>query len=160
MDLLRIFAVLSVILTGTIHLVTYLGINPLSIWPSVMVMHVITGVIFGLFVVLTKTGEGGKERKALGHATASMKRVAGFLIVYAGLNFGWCNYINEHSRPSICDGQTVLMTRGCIVRRVLTENEYDYHQRIEMRSWSGFWIFFNAMTLLGIASRTRENQQL
>ena len=137
-------------------MVTYAGINPKVLWPSVTTtLHIVVCLLVGAVIVALRMGEGGAKRKLLAGVPVGPKRWLTVLAVYTLFNFLWSAYLNEWASPMMNDGRKVLQRRVTVVR-VLTDAEYEVHQRIDVRRSSGHWIFFLVLALAALRVRERE----
>ena len=156
MTIARVLIWLVLYVCLVVHMATYAGINPKVLWPSVTAtLHIVVCLLVGAVIVALRMGEGGAKRKLLAGASVGQKRWLTVLGVYTIVNFVVSSSFNEWASPMMNDGRKVLQHRVTVVR-VLTDAEYEIHQRVDVRRSSGHWIVFLAFALAALRVRERE----
>lgn len=69
------------------------------------------------------------------------------LLAYVVVNFAAAFLSSRGGVPTIIDGQPVLKSHDRVIRE-LSQEEYERHQALETRAFSGLWLFFYAIPLL------------
>ena len=156
MTIARVLIWLVLYVCLVVHLVTYVDINPKVLWPSVTsTLHIVVCLLVGAVIVALRLGEGGEKRKLLAGMPVGQKRWLIVLAVYTVVNFLVSSSFNEWASPMMNDGRKVLQRRVTVVR-VLTDAEYEVHQRIDVRKSSGHWVVFLTFALAALRVRERE----
>jgi hypothetical protein len=157
MVVLFLLAILGFAASLAVHLSTYLGAPPLGmgqVWP----LHIGVFLVF-IPVVLgpprnakTPEAEGPRGNPLqLGHAPGWMRAVLGCCGVYAIVNFliFICIAPGRGETISFHDGRYAVLHRGEFVREA-TEEEYRRQEATIARGFSGHWMFFYWVGVVGI----------
>jgi hypothetical protein len=152
-----------VLLVGlAVHASTFLGVDPMEVWPGVMFLHL---TIFPPFIaaVYYASRAGGKGQPSpdpvAGTVPLWLQIMTGVFFAYAFVNFAAFIILNEGGSPHARDGKFVLSSHGKVLRE-LSEEEYHRHQAYVVRGASGHWMLFasgSLMFLVGAAKHRRRS---
>jgi hypothetical protein len=162
MSVFFIIAFFGLVASGVVHFSTFLGINLQRIFPPVWGLHVLIFVVWIPVVLFGQKICKKDTRKdfwkiATRNAPKWMKVLCTALFVYAFFNFFFTIFIlNEGGVPSELDGKKVIHSHGKVIRE-LTDEEYEKHQAYTVRSFSGHWLIFYAISMTVLYSKMKEN---
>lgn len=142
----RIFgltALLGFIISLVVHISALLGIDVLTGFPYVWLLHLGIFVLFVPFVFSSRKTLGAKPTLTeIRAAFPTWVVVLGVCIcAYAVLNFALFMLATAGGSPSIQDGKYLLLNHGKFVRE-LTSGEYAAFRINEVRGFSGHWLVF------------------
>jgi hypothetical protein len=151
-----VVAAAFLIVTATVHVSTFLPIDPMDEWPGVMFLHVAMFLPFG--AALWYASRAGGEKKSLDPIVHSaprwMQGLTVGLFAYAIFNFGMFLTLSEGGGPTVRDGKYLLTSHGRVIRE-LTEAEYHRQRAYEVRGFSGHWMVFASASLMLLVGATR-----
>jgi hypothetical protein len=153
-------ASIGLVLSLYVHLLSYFGVPVVQRAPSLWLLHL------GIFVVilpfaLVKVGGSKQERKVsfwlrlFKEHPPWVLNLVYVLFLYAIINFLVGLYLTSGGVPAIVNGQTVLASHSKILR-VLSPQEFQYHQALAMRMFSGHWLLFYGIPCLYLAVGRRR----
>lgn len=160
---LLFLSAIGLILSSTVHLSTYFGINPEHLFPGLWALH------GGIFIVLLpmfklyrlQTGNqfaSFSASETVKYAPTWMKVLLNILIIYTAVNFGLLFVHLEGGAPDIWDGHYVLQNKGSLIRE-LTLEEYELKRLYEVRGFSGHWLLFYFYPVAAYYSYLNNNDE-
>lgn len=141
----------------TVHLLTFSSFPITEHFPSVWMLHVLVFAVFipAIFYgnrIQLKTQKG--QNLVMNAAPAWIRTMTGFFFAYALINFVLFFLLIGNNSTSIRDGKYTLHSKGRNVREVSKEEYYKYDNRI-VRGFSGHWMLFYSASLLMLAGYLR-----
>ena len=151
-------------LSLVVHTTAFFGISVTDRLPITMILHL------GMFVVVlplllvvssrkrTKSGQGRWGELFQRHPPWVLGLLYA-LLAYAVVNFAVGFLSSRGGVPTIVDGQPVLKSHDRVIRQ-LSQEEYERHQALETRAFSGLWLFFYGIPLLYLGfGRSEKNPE-
>jgi hypothetical protein len=165
MVVLFLLAILGFTASLAVHLSTYLGAPPLrmgQVWP----LHI--GIFLVFIPVVLAQPQNAKTAKAEGRRGAAeqfacapgwMRAVLGCCFVYAMVNFliFICIAPGRGEKISFHDGRYAVLHRGEVVREA-TEEEHHRQEATIARGFSGHWMLFYWVGVVGIYDGLRRRR--
>src|SRR5260370_6600612 len=151
------FAAALLIVSLVVHTSTFLGIDPMVVWPGIMFIHI---AIFPPFIAAIYYSEriGGKEQgrqdRLINSAPLWLRILTGLFFAYALVNFAVFKVLSEGGGPHERDGKYVLQEHGTVLRE-LSEAEYHQQRAYVVRGFSGHWMLFSSAALMGLVGAAR-----
>jgi hypothetical protein len=162
MTLLRAWifcAALVLVISLSVHLMTFSSIDPMRAIPGVMLIHIAIFPPFIAAIVYAKKINPSNQNDVWKLAPQWMQRMSAVFFVYGIVNFIIFLILVHGGGPQIRDGKYVLADHGHIIRQ-LSEPEYHQMQAYVVRGFSGHWMLFSsaALTILTAVYIARSNQ--
>jgi hypothetical protein len=151
------FAAAVLIVSLVVHASTFLGIDPMAVWPGVMFIHL---AIFPPFIAAiyyaSRIGgaKQGRQDRVISSAPLWLRILAGVFFAYALVNFAIFLVLVEGGGPHEREGKYVLEEHGTVLRE-LSEAEYHQHRAYVVRGFSGHWMLFSSAALMGLVGAAR-----
>jgi hypothetical protein len=140
-----------------VHALSLNGVDVVSYFPAVWVLHIGIFAVWGPFVFSSLKTFGGRPRladiRAAFPAWVIVAEAAVF--VYAGVNFLLMMKMSGGGSASLRDGAYVLEDHGRLIR-LITQAEYTAFQANELRGFSGHWLLFYFMPFAFFVLRKRN----
>lgn len=135
-SMLFIAAATGFVVSVIVHLASFTEFPVLKVFPAVFSLHI------GIFVIAVVGALTLKEFSTLlANIPQNVVCPLSCLFAYAVINFFVTLNANQMGVPDICGGQPVLEAHGQVIT-TLSGPEYDRHQNILVRGFSGHWMLF------------------
>jgi hypothetical protein len=145
------------LVSAAAHASTFLGIDPIAMWPGVMLIHLAIFPPFFAALYYAPRSAGKEQRhqdNVIAAAPAWLRILAGVCFIYAFVNFGIFIVLSEGGGPHERDGRYFIMSHGTVLRE-LSEAEFHQHQAYEVRGFSGHWMLFSSASLMVLVGTAR-----
>ena len=139
---LGLLALAGFLVSLAVHLETLRGVDVQAAFPYVMFLHMGIFLVFGPFILVSRSDFTGKQ--SMRQLAAGLPRwvvVVGCLtFAYAFLNFVLF-MVGYQGNPSISNGKYLLLDHGRLVHE-LSASQYAAATANEVRGFSGHWLVF------------------
>ena len=151
------FAAALLIVSLVVHASTFLGIDPMAVWPGVMFIHIAIFPPFFAAIYYSQRIRGKEQRRqdgVINSAPLLLRTLTGVFFAYALMNFVVFSILSEGGGPHERDGKYVLQEHGTVLRE-LSEAEYHQQRAYVVRGSSGHWMLFSCAALTGLVGAAR-----
>ncbi len=151
------FALLVLVASSAIHLSTFFGVNPKTVFPSVMEMHLLIFPPFIAVLFYAWKIDGPNDDKLNKMALRSpfwLRIIAAIIFAYSFINFAAFGIFSEGGGAQKRGDRYVLTSHGDVIRD-LSEAEFHQHQAYEVRMFSGGWMLFSSASLMLLVGTAR-----
>jgi len=121
-----------------------LGVDLLSRFPFIWVIHVAVILYFGSAVLLLRSEFPGSLTALQANLPTWVLLVDGLVFAYMTFNFFLCMSLTGGGNADLVNGQYLLMSHGRIIEH-LSRGAYHLHKAYELRMFSGAWLAFWAI---------------
>ncbi|MCE7869903.1 hypothetical protein DYH09_05935 [bacterium CPR1] len=144
---------LGLLASLAVHLSTFFPGGASAEWPGWFVLHLgVFVVFFPAVLMVVRRG----LRKDLSWLSPLARTLLLLAFLYAFVNFGFVLAHSLDGSPATLEGRRVLRQRGSSPRGI-SEQEYEYRQRLVVRGFSGHWIIFYLFSILALTAGQRRS---
>ena len=149
-------AIIGWLIGTTIHILSIAHIDVAGYIPFVWLLHIGIFIIWFSIIFFLRNNQSELKRLQatqeeversrffskgiLGHCPLWLRLFVMIIAVYMGINFLFLS--STSGLPHFENGEYILQARGGRVIRIITEQEYHYYKAMQLRRFSGHWIFF------------------
>jgi len=139
---LGLLALAGFLVSLVVHVEALGGVDVQAAFPYVMLLHGGMFLVFGPFVLISRSDFSGKQ--SMRQLAAGLPRwvavLCGLTFAYAFLNFVLF-MVGYQGNPSMSDGKYLLLEHGRLIRE-LSASQYAAFKANEVRGFSGHWLVF------------------
>ncbi|MEM0915344.1 MAG: hypothetical protein AAGK09_12140 [Planctomycetota bacterium] len=159
------FAAIYLLVSFAVHVSTFIGLDPMSRIPGLMLLHVLIFPPFlaAIFYANRAIKRGAKnQQEIMGRAPKWLTIISGCFFAYALINFVLFLILMQGGTVFEEDGQYTRRTFGREYVQI-TESEFNRYNNYVARGFSGHWMVFasaSLVLLVGVLALDRDNHKL
>ncbi|MSU59920.1 MAG: hypothetical protein EXS35_17425 [Pedosphaera sp.] len=160
MKLLALFAVVGLIVSALLHLVTFTGVDCSGFSALIFPLGAGVFVVWIPTVFASKNLQSDKQKDfwkvALARFPKWLPKVLGVLAAYMIFNFIFTIVVLKHGGgPRIVNGEKILQSHGQFIKK-LTDEEYVAQKGYDLRIVTGHTMMFYCAAALVLSARARQ----